>query len=194
MWSECRSAKHAPGHLATVGLAQRPLEPEAGRRGDGKRHCRFCVHARATRMRVLRARACGIDARDDKVSRRRSGRLSMNLSHFRTVAMKRKNIGFKISSFSVSETHGEPSPDFETRWTRHVCRRVRARASETNVWLREEKKKPARFAPRLGSYDFVTVLLQARARPSEGAHRVTSRSATPPARATRSSSHRHARG
>jgi hypothetical protein len=95
MWSECRSAKHAPGHLATVGLAQRPLEPEAGRRGDGKRHCRFCVHARATRMRVLRARACGIDARDDKVSRRRSGRLSMNRSHFRTVAMKRENIGFK---------------------------------------------------------------------------------------------------
>ena len=108
MWSECRSAKHAPGHLATVGLAQRPLEPEAGRRGDGKRHCRFCVHARATRMRVLRARACGIDARDDKVSRRRSGRLSMNRSHFRTVAMKRENIGFKTKNpVSVSETHGE---------------------------------------------------------------------------------------
>ena len=195
-WSECRSAKHAPGHLATVGLAQRPLEPEAGRRGDGKRHCRFCVHARATRMRVLRARACGIDARDDKVSRRRSGRLSMNRSHFRTVAMKRK---ISVSKYRV---FGFRHARVNLRQTSRPGGRDTSVAGSGLERLRRtfgcEKKKKSRrairCAPRRGSYDFVTVLLQARARPSEGAHRVASRSATPPARATRSSSHRHARG
>ena len=152
MWSECRSAKHAPGHLATVGLAQRPLEPEAGRRGDGKRHCRFCVHARATRMRVLRARACGIDARDDKVSRRRSGRLSMNRSHFRTVAMKRENIGFKTKNpVSVSETHGEVNLRQTSRpGGRDTSFAPRARASlERSAARRKKKASAIRAAARV---------------------------------------------
>ena len=147
-------------HLATLRPSAWRSDRSSPRRGDAAMENAIVVSV-CTRARheceSARARTLTGDL-DDKVSRtrRRSGRLSMNRSHFRTVAMKISRFGFKKQKNTRSNL-----PQTSRPGTLSADTSFPASSSLERLASRTQKKKAR------SGLDFVTVLFITHARASE---------------------------